>query len=265
MEKTVKQMYRSGLGAPTIAKEFGISSTKVYKILKSGGIIPKLEIANRRRNRIGAFTPKQDWEIARLYKNKKMSLSALSKRYGHCIGAIRNALKRERVEMSPRGNRYREFSQKELSDIIARYRNGESQGKIATAYKTHQIIISRILRSNGVSPDRRYAQGNNHGMWKGGSITISGYRYICLPMTHRFRKMANRVGYVAEHRLIMAEHLDRLLNPRETVHHLNGIRTDNRIENLEIRHGKHGKGVILKCADCGSINIISTKQNKNAV
>lgn len=59
----------------------------------------------------------------------------------------------------------------------------------------------------------------------------SGYVQVKMPSGH---PMASMNGYVLEHRLVMAEALGRPLRPCENVHHINGVRNDNRPENLEL-------------------------------
>lgn len=58
----------------------------------------------------------------------------------------------------------------------------------------------------------------------------SGYIKVYAPDN----PMANCDNYVLEHRLVMSETLGRPLRSFENVHHINGVRWDNRIENLEL-------------------------------
>ncbi len=76
----------------------------------------------------------------------------------------------------------------------------------------------------------------NHHNWKGGSrnITARGYRIIHLSKDDFFYPMVQKGHYVLEHRLVVAKHLGRCLQPWEIVHHKNHDRLDNRLENLSL-------------------------------
>lgn len=66
-----------------------------------------------------------------------------------------------------------------------------------------------------------------------GCLRKDGYKVI-QNKNLRHHPNATRTGRMLEHVYIMSIHLNRPLMDHETVHHINGIRDDNRIENLEL-------------------------------
>lgn len=81
----------------------------------------------------------------------------------------------------------------------------------------------------------RYRKGRKR---KEGYRHSWGYKYI-FKIDHPY---ANDGKYVAEHRLIMEEKMGRYLEPNEIVHHINGNKSDNRVENLVvISRQEHGR------------------------
>ena len=104
-------------------------------------------------------------------------------------------------------------------------------------------------------------------MWNIEKVISKGdYNYALV----RNHPNATKNGYVLLHRIIMENHLGRLLNTDEVVHHLNHNKKDNRLENLQIlsnkEHSKiHGfeQGIVvckLKCPQCGRIFMKQKRQ-----
>uniref|UniRef100_A0A6M3IG92 Putative homing endonuclease n=1 Tax=viral metagenome TaxID=1070528 RepID=A0A6M3IG92_9ZZZZ len=80
---------------------------------------------------------------------------------------------------------------------------------------------------------------------KDGRRHVNGGGYIEIYQYDHPSVQNLRTKRVAEHRLVMENLIGRVLEPWETIHHKNGIRDDNRPENLEIWVGKHVAGVRL--------------------
>jgi hypothetical protein len=86
--------------------------------------------------------------------------------------------------------------------------------------------------------------GENSSGWKGGkTLNTQGYILIRILDPNNFYFPMSVNGYILEHRLVMAQHLGRCLQRWEIVHHKNGIKDDNRLENLELSCslGEHSK------------------------
>jgi len=77
--------------------------------------------------------------------------------------------------------------------------------------------------------------GNKAPSWNGGVIYKRGYVFIYSP-----NHPHNDCKYVKRSRLNMEKKLSRYLKTNEIVHHINGIRDDDRIENLILTtRGEH--------------------------
>ena len=92
-----------------------------------------------------------------------------------------------------------------------------------------------ISRFSNEQRKRKFCSRNCSFNWhkksfEGAKSTCNGYIVIKVS-TH---PLANNRGYVYEHRLNMEKKLGRYLTRNEVVHHINGVKTDNRTENLEI-------------------------------
>ena len=99
------------------------------------------------------------------------------------------------------------------------------------------VSCARIGCSNLSKKDQK---GENNNNWKGGKSVIKNKGYIYIRDIKKSKD--GKVGYTFQHRIIMSEYLNRPLLENETVHHKNGIKDDNRIENLELWASSHPSG-----------------------
>ena len=128
-------------------------------------------------------------------------------------------------------------------DKIARLA-GVCQGTIWNRMKKYGIPRRSISESErGEKHPNWGKRGKDVPGWKGGRRKRpDGYIQIRKPDHPRAVK-----GYVNEHRLVVEQALGRYLKPSEFVHHINGIKDDNRLENLRlVTH--HNEAI---CPNCG--------------
>lgn len=122
-------------------------------------------------------------------------------------------------------------SEADLIDAIRTiYAQGATLRELAEEFRRDEELIRRLMIKAGI-PRRPRGQPVGKHLPAGGRV-VDKDGYILIRANGP--PYANSTGYVREHRLVMEKVLGRYLLPAEVVHHLDGIKSNNAPENLEL-------------------------------
>ncbi len=149
---------------------------------------------------------------------------------------------------------YKLYWEDKLTQVEIASRLGTNRRSIDSYFKYLNVPVRTLSQRVQLAYDtgKLDRKGSKGSKWKGGRyVEKPGYVSVWISPSDPMYGMCRRGrGRVAEHRLVMARHLGRPLLTCEQVHHINGIKGDNRIENLQLAAISDHLSFERKCRSC---------------
>lgn len=184
------------------------------------------------------YIPLDSSLIQTLYIKDQLSSSQIAQQ----LGVSQNKILSELHKLGCHIRRQPSRADFNINEIIRLYNDEKmSSRQVATALNYKDSTVRSIIKDSGVSRNRKEALklaesqgriphpiGKDNPKYKGGTRSTSGYIFIHKPNHPR----ANHIGYVRRSWLVWEEVHNKPLPENWVVHHLNGIKTDDRPRNL---------------------------------
>lgn len=250
--EAIRDLYESGLTQREVGARLGFDQSSISHALKRAGVPSRRPVV----------TAEQRAELVRRYEAGEPVATILSAT-SLCESVMYRALHKDKIPL-----RKRALTEDCQRTVILMYQEGYSFRQISRLVGESVSRVAVALANAGVEKrPRHHLRRESPGFSGGRRLNKDGYVLALSTAAdaRAFPSMAMKSGYTLKHRMVMAKWLGRGLFRWETVHHRNGKRDDNRIENLELRNGPHGPGCAMCCAECGSINLVPQEAVNDAV
>ena len=247
----VCEMAKNGKSSIEIAEFFKRTPQNINKILRKQGVKsvrgtnPKKGISTKPEQMAGIC------EMAKAGKTRQEIADAFDIGITRvCAILIEYKIKLEKIKHNA--------NPEKIKQICEMFKEGKTVTEITEYFGfSSTAYVCRVLTERGFR-----SRKPNINRPDGKIQMKEGYLGIKIPDDDPLVCMRTNRGEVLEHRYVMAKYLGRPLSKEETVHHKNGNREDNRLENLQLMSGRHGKGHSRQCVDCLSFDIDDTDYSK---
>lgn len=228
----ISASYSVHYSAELVSKETGISESAIYSSLKRQGI-------ERSRKALNKHLARNN-EIVSLFRALH-STRLVADKMNLPLKTVHEVLRITGIPTPRKGRRHNPYAACDIhsTKVLEMCDQGCSLAEMAEAVGTTGVEVKKFLRRNGVTKEfPKATYGEKHYAWKGRLLDKDGYVLIHCKGHPNARKHTH---YIFEHRLVVEADLGRYLLPTEVIHHLDGDRQNNSVENLQVfqSNGEH--------------------------